>query len=669
MINVDKLKTISEKPWFYPVALFLIGAISYEYALMSMGYYWADWEIVMFTKLNPALQFGYYAGDRPFPWVYHLVYSLVGSQPIGWHIVTLFIRWAGTLFFVKAITLIWPRYKKYFLWLGALLIVYPGFLQQLQAATKARHIMTLLLFSLSIYLMALAVKRPKMAFVLFPLSWIATFVHLFTTEYFSGLELIRPVLLWVLMAGTGNKYLQIFRRVAITSLPYLVITAFFFWARFVYLPDILETTNRLREINTTVSGFQLTSLDALLGLFNIIFLDFLHVTFQVWTDTVIDLRDFTFQRRAAWFAFGLGVALAGIFSFFHETDKENTPDDSSSISIFIVGFLSFILGTLPIWAIGRALSMGNWSDRFSLAPMLGATMMVTALVIWFVRPARQKIVLTLLLLFSIATQVWSTNTYRRDWETQLDYYWQLYWRAPTLQSGTAIFSFEQPSPSVTPWSDAGFAINVLYHYKTSDGTLPYWFINPENEYYFQKDNLFRNPVRNLTFIGNTSNAVAVVRQLDVSCLRVLDEVYRYDPLLHEGHDRLLPISNLSRIIPDPEPVLPDADIFGPEPEHTWCYFFQKADLARQEKDWDKVLALHADAQQKGFAPRYGAEYIPFIEAYAQTGDWQKAYDLTIDADKLSSRHKRLLCLNWVRLGELPGADMDMVRQVDETFSC
>ena len=669
MINIHKLKMISAKPWFYPLALFLIGAVSYEYALTSMGYYWADWEIVMFTKLNPALQFGYYAGDRPFPWVYHLVYSLVGSRPIGWHIVTLFIRWAGTLFFVNAIILIWPRYKKYFLWFGALLIVYPGFLQQLQSATKARHVMTLLLFALSLYLMALAVKHPKWKRIFYPLSWIATFTHLFTTEYFSGLELIRPLLLWILMANEGNRNLQTLRRVVVTSMPYLIVTAFFFWARFLYLPSIFETTNRLREISTTVSGFQDTSLNALLGLFNIVLLDFLHVTFQVWTDTVVGLSDFTFQRRAAWFAFGLGVVLASVFSYFHETGEEDVPNGSSLLSVFIVGLFSFVLGTLPIWAIGRSLSMGNWSDRFSLAPMIGATMVVTALVIWLVRLDRQKIVLALLLVFSIATQAWSANTYRQDWDTQLDYYWQLYWRAPALQTNTAIFSFEQPSPFVTPWSDAGFAINVLYHYESTDGSLPYWFVNPESDTYFQADNRFKNPVRNLVFDGNTSDAIAVLHQTSNSCLRILDEVYLYDPLLHEGHDKLIPISNLSRIIPDPAPVLPNSDIFGPEPEHTWCYFFQKADLARQIQDWDQILGLYADAQQMGFSPKYGAEYIPFIEAYAQTGNWATAYDLTIAAQKLTSQHKRIMCANWIRLGKLPAADMKIVNQVDEVFSC
>src|SRR6186997_308877 len=163
MINTDKLKKMTEKPWFYPVVLLLIGFVTYGYALSSLGYYWADWEIVMFTKLNAALQFRFYAHDRPFPWTYHLLYFLLGSRPIGWHVVTLLIRWAGVLFFVQALMLVWPRYKNHMYWLGVLLLVYPGFLQQSQSATKSRHIMTFLLFALSIYLMVIAIKHPKWA--------------------------------------------------------------------------------------------------------------------------------------------------------------------------------------------------------------------------------------------------------------------------------------------------------------------------------------------------------------------------------------------------------------------------------------------------------------------------------------------------------------------------
>src|ERR1041385_318322 len=329
MINVDKLKTISDKPWFYPVALLLIGFITYGYVLTSLGYYWADWEIVMFTKLNPALQFGYYAHDRPFPWTYQLIYFLVGSKPIGWHIITLLIRWAGTLLFVHFLILLWPRYKNYFLWFGALLIVYPGFLQQSQSATKSRHFMTFLLFALSLYLMALAIKHPKWARFLIPLSWLATFTHLFTTEYFAGIELLRPILLWLLMGGDKKWDSHLFRRVALRYLPYFLITVFYIWCRFFYFPIIFQTMSRIRSIDEFVGGFQGSFIETVLAFFNRALFDLIYLTLQTWVNTIINYVDFTFQNKVTWFAFGIGILLALAFAFFHDTSEKETSGKSS----------------------------------------------------------------------------------------------------------------------------------------------------------------------------------------------------------------------------------------------------------------------------------------------------------------------------------------------------
>ena len=56
------------------------------------------------------------------------------------------------------------------------------------------------------------------------------------------------------------------------------------------------------------------------------------------------------------------------------------------------------------------------------------------------------------------------------------------------------------------------------------------------------------------------------------------------------------------------------EIFGAEPPHTWCYYFEKADLARQLQDWQSVLQLEKQAREHGFTPKFGPEYVPFIEA-------------------------------------------------------
>jgi len=668
-LSFEKLKKISEKPWFYPMALFLMAGVTYGYALTSLGYYWSDWEVVFFTKLDPSHQFGFYAEDRPFPWAYQLIYFLVGSQPIGWHIATLLLRWAGTLFFVYALIQFWPEFRKPFYWLGALLIVYPGFIQQAQSAAFSRHIMTLFLFTLSLYLMALAIRRPALARWLFPISWIATFMHLFTIEYFSGIEFIRPVLIWVLVANGNKKDLHVLRKVVLYSLPYVLITAFFLWVRFVYFPNVFQTLGRLDNISSAMGEFQVSFIGTLLNFFNKGVLDLLYSTLQVWMDSIIGFGGFTFQRRITWFAFGVGALFAFAFSFFYNTNEEESSNRSSPISMILIGFLLFVASALPVWAIGKEVSTGGWNERFTLAPMFGASLMVVGLVLLLVRSAGQNWILGFLLMFSVATQVWIVNEYRRDWMTQPDYYWQLYWRIPALQSDTAVLSFAYPSHFITHDMDATWAVNVLYHFQSQDGSIPYMFLTPEHEFYFQPNVVMKNRARNLIFNLNTSDTVAVLPQTDISCLRVLDAVYLYDPLLDEGSEKLIPISDLSRIIPESAPVSPDTDIFGPEPAHTWCYFFEKADLARQMKDWNEALELYQQAQRLGFNPGYGAEYIPFIEAFAQTGDWQKAYDLTVAAEELTPRHKRMLCSNWYRFAEIPSADMRMIERIVQNLPC
>jgi hypothetical protein len=137
----------------------------------------------------------------------------------------------------------------------------------------------------------------------------------------------------------------------------------------------------------------------------------------------------------------------------------------------------------------------------------------------------------------------------------------------------------------------------------------------------------------------------------------------------EGSEKLIPFSDLSRIIPDPAPVPPDTDIFGPEPEHTWCYYFQKADLARQTQDWNEVLDLYQQAKQSGFFPENGAEYLPLIEAYVQTGNWQNAYDLTLKARRLSLGALKMMCSNWTRFSQMPSANMEYVDLIYKDFSC
>jgi hypothetical protein len=301
--------------------------------------------------------------------------------------------------------------------------------------------------------------------------------------------------------------------------------------------------------------------------------------------------------------------------------------------------------------------------------MLGAGLLTVAFMMWFIRPRQRRLLLTVLLGLSIVTQVLVVNKYRLDWSAQNAYYWQLAWRVPSLLPQTAVLSLEQPSASI-PGYDASFAINVLFDGVAQDGSLPYWFFTNDRflNFDFKPGERISYKDRNLRFAGNTSDAIAIVHQGQDRCLQVLDAPYADEPFYATNQEKLVGVSNVSRILAESGSP-PPADVFGPEPPHKWCYYFEKADLARQLRDWDTVLRLDAQATAAGYAPDFGPEYVPFIEAYAQRGNWSRAFELSQAAQESIAEMNPLLCSTWQRLGELPAADQAVVLSARQAFTC
>ena len=64
---------------------------------------------------------------------------------------------------------------------------------------------------------------------------------------------------------------------------------------------------------------------------------------------------------------------------------------------------------------------------------------------------------------------------------------------------------------------------------------------------------------------------------------------------------------------------PPSSIFGPEPTRDWCYYFQKAELARQFGNWEGVVELEKEVAARNLSPSNKDEWKPFIEGYRKLG--------------------------------------------------
>jgi hypothetical protein len=110
-----------------------------------------------------------------------------------------------------------------------------------------------------------------------------------------------------------------------------------------------------------------------------------------------------------------------------------------------------------------------------------------------------------------------------------------------------------------------------------------------------------------------------------SCVHVIDgerpELSLDEPPII---DWVAPYSHIQQIATDVTPTQPPGIIFGQEPLHIWCYYYQKMSLARQQGEWNMVVTLGEEAVRAGFEPLDQSEWMPLIEAYAYSGDLEKA---------------------------------------------
>ncbi len=102
-----------------------------------------------------------------------------------------------------------------------------------------------------------------------------------------------------------------------------------------------------------------------------------------------------------------------------------------------------------------------------------------------------------------------------------------------------------------------------------------------------------------TFNANIQNVVGITFQPEQDqCLHVLRPDYSAVSGLSAEAYQWAAVSNLSRIEPTTKSV-PPPDIFGNEPEHTWCYYYEKADLARSIPGLASSCQLMAGSKSTG----------------------------------------------------------------------
>ena len=652
----ELFRIVQEPENIFYAWLFFLCIVCFGLLIPLLGFYWDDLPYIYhYHTFGPAGFPEYVSFDRPFSaWIFMLTTSLFGYHPIGYHLLALLLRFTSAILFSKIIKILWPENHFFRFFSSSLFLVYPGFLQQPIALIYNHHLSVLCLFLLSTKLMLDNILREKKSGLLFVISIFSSF-HLFSIENFATLELIRPILIYILLRQKKD-YEHLLRRTFLYWLPYLVIfLVFLVWRIFIfrfpsYHPGFFE-------------AFIQQPLTALNALFSRIPLDFYTSTFGAWMESMEIPTVSEFGRSATylfWILIATGFALTFFFTVFmqhfHPSPKFST---KSHIIPILVGLTLFVLAGSIVWVLDLPLEIVFAWDRMTLAFIPATAVLFGAGLSLMdkLKPLRNMI-FCLLISTAIGSNFQNGMAFKRDWESFGDFLWQLSWRIPDLQKNTAIigsnigFKFFSDT-SLTP------ALNLVYREGEPSHQFDYLFYYTEVRLGLRIPEMEKNlPIsqsqRSYYFDGNTSNVIAI-RYKPPGCLHIMDNVYANSITnlnLSDLQVEEIRLSNLNRINPEPFHQPPQF-LAGIEPQKSWCYFYQKADLARQFKQYDQIIKLGDDAVAGGFSPRIASEWLPFLEGYIWSGQWETARFISDQIYNAEGNYDGGLCYTIKRINAQP----------------
>lgn len=667
---------------YVPYAVLFFSIASFGILIPSLGYYWDDWPMIWVGQL--AGSSGYMdalAGDRPFlAGIYLLTTNLLGSAPIQWHILALVSRWLTAFSLWWMLNQLWPGHEERVAWVVLLFAVYPGFKQQPIAVIYANGFFLLTAQFLSFGLMLQAVKTGHKYWLLTLLGMVSLAACAFSTEYYIGLEMIRPLLLWIVLthrAGTTkSRLLQVLRHWA----PYLaVLIVYLIWRVFIfsfptYQPD-------------TLGALSTAPLQAFIELLNDVIQGIFAAAWQAWSSTFRfpSLTEFNAKSALLSWAIIISISTLAILYLWRlhpalSAAPEKHPSTSWSKQALALGGITLLFSGAPYWITGLPVQLRFPWDRFTLSFMLGSALFLAGLIDWLLRTRSQKVILLGLIIGMASGANFDTaNSFRRDWLVHNDFFWQLTWRAPALKPGTSLLTYDLP---LNYYSDNSLTapLNWIYAPDNHTDSIPYYlgFTSVrlgQSIPALEKDLPIYQTYRGASFDSTTSQAL-VFFYSPPGCLKVIDPRYNADlPIYPDSLREAFRITHPDQILAETtRPVIPPAHIFGNEPVHTWCYYYQKADLARQAQDWETLVAVAEQGFAEKYYPEELSELYPFIEGYAQTGNWPRALELAADVKILGAPNLiHPTCTLLKRLSSETSPTPDLQQEFDrvwfETLHC
>lgn len=625
----DKLGTF----WWGVLLIFVISAIAYLPLVKGLGYLNDDWYLMYDMQVkDPSFFHEIFAIDRPGR-AYAMIplFSLFGFNVLPYHITAFLFRLLGGVCLYWTIRMLWEKRNFFALTVGLLFTIYPGFLSQPNAIDYQSHILGLFLALLSVTLTGKSIlTTERLKKILFIIASIVTgWGYLSQMEYFIGMEVFRFACVFILIWRTQSENFQTkLINFVKTSLPFLFVAGgFLVWRLFFFESERQATDIGLQVLQAFSNPI------IVLWWLNYLIQDFFTVTLVAWTLPVYQLS-FPMRLKDMMAAIALASLTVTILLFAIRQGKTNdaeTESDSKSVlrqETLLVSLLSIAGGLIPVILVNRHVTLPDYS-RYSLIASVGAVMLLALLIESISENITQVSVLSIFVAVAVLTHYGNTIRYVYETEATRNFWWQVSWRAPMIKEGVTLiasYPYGALSEDYFIWGPANF---IYYPEKQTTNPvqikIPSAVLSSSVIDQITTGSGIETPLRRANYLERDfGNVLIMIQSSENGCVRFIDGTS--PELSASDEDRLVliaPYSKLENLIPEgSEPQVP-AYVFGEEPERGWCYYYQKADLARQRGEWEQIPVLLKEALDKGYYPEENVEWMPFLQAYAVQGDVEK----------------------------------------------
>ena len=613
------------------LAIVAIGLLAHAPWIAHLGFYKEDWYVIWtgFTQGARAL-IPLFDIDRPLiGYQFALLYPLLGYSPLAWQLYALGLRLLSGVVLLWVLQMVWPRNRLETTLMAMFFVVYPGFLQLPQATTfqTALASMTLALISIGLTVRSLRVHTWWVWLLLNGLAALLAVVYLLLMEYAIGLEVFRFVLvgyvLWREKGGSVRKWLAQF---TLRWAAYGIITVGFLFWRLV----IFKSTRPATDVERLFDSYLVNRI-GMIARFGIeILRGVLETVLFAWS---VPLYQEFYRPDLAQAAAGILIALFAVMvlvlylrSMRSEAAVTNLLlDQQTSRNWILIGFLLVVAALAPVIAANRNVQFVDRLDRYTLPASIGVAILVVGFLSYLSRPRIRTYALSLLLFLAVLTHFLNGLHMAQFWEVQRQVWWQMSWRAPDLKDRTLLFINLPKGFEFGEGYEAWAPANLIYSPVSGPPLISGEVLYAESADLIMQGVKKPKSHRGIWINRLFANTLLVSMPTQGSCADFIDG-QRYElPTNEDPMVRLVaPYSRIDLIDVSAPLRRPTEEIFGHEPEHTWCYYYQKAALARQKGDWQELVRLGDEARAKGYAPQNSSEWVPFLEGYAVLGREQDA---------------------------------------------